>query len=217
MNNDSWLARWQQKQIGFHEATPHPLLVDCLPVLKLAADSIVFVPLCGASVDMYYLFVHGYQVIGCELSDIACRQFFTEHHLAYTVESVATFQCYQSENIKIFCGDMFQLTSTIIGKINAIYDRAALIALAVNQRQAYIQKLSELLPSLNMLLVSLTHDSDGGPPYSIDDKTLHQLFPDQMIDQLVTLTDTPTIKRLQANGKSDVCEYAYHIYKKANA
>ena len=78
-----WQQRWQTNQIGFHEATPHPLLLRHWPRLTLAPGSRVFVPLCGKSLDLLWLRTQGHEVIGVELSAIGVDAFFAEAALMY--------------------------------------------------------------------------------------------------------------------------------------
>ena len=47
MNPDFWRQRWQDKQIGFHQAAPTPLLLKHWPSLGVPAGAKVFVPLAG--------------------------------------------------------------------------------------------------------------------------------------------------------------------------
>jgi len=78
----AWHARWQQRQIGFHQADIHPLLRQFWATLNLPADSEVLVPLCGKSKDMLWLHQQGHAVLGVELSEIALREFVDEHQLS---------------------------------------------------------------------------------------------------------------------------------------
>ena len=55
MHPDYWLQRWQQKQIGFHQDRPTPLMLKHWPALGLAPGARVFVPLAGKSLDMLTL------------------------------------------------------------------------------------------------------------------------------------------------------------------
>ncbi|MEL6402560.1 MAG: hypothetical protein AAFR26_26305 [Cyanobacteria bacterium J06626_4] len=41
---------------------------------------------------------------------------------------------YSAENIDIFVGDIFQVSSEMLGSVDAIYDRAALVALPADVR-----------------------------------------------------------------------------------
>ena len=78
MDAQFWHQVWQQDQLGFQLAEAHPLLRAQLAALP-PGDS-VLVPLCGKSPDLHWLAQH-YQVIGAELSQIACRDFFAEAQL----------------------------------------------------------------------------------------------------------------------------------------
>ena len=209
MDNEQWRERWQSGQTGFHEPKPHPLLVEYLPVLNIAQGDAVFVPLCGASIDMQYLVHSGYRVVGCELSELACQQYFIENNLTYRVKQAEPFICYEGANIQLFCGDVFQLTEKITGKMQAVYDRAALIALDPEQRIPYVKKLNDLLPKMNLLLITITHDSAEGPPHSIEDKVVQSLFPNNKTIPLLTTANTPTVKRLQDRGKLNVKEHVF--------
>ena len=57
------------------------------PALDLPADSQVFVPLSGKSLDMVWLAEQGHRVLGVELSELAVRQFFDERGLVPAVHT----------------------------------------------------------------------------------------------------------------------------------
>ena len=78
MDPDFWHQRWQARQIGFHQSAPHPFLERWWPSLNAALGSRVYVPLCGKSLDMVWLSVRGYRVVGSELSSLAVEEFFGE-------------------------------------------------------------------------------------------------------------------------------------------
>src|SRR5690606_3494808 len=81
MHPDFWHQRWSDQQIGFHQSTPTPLLLEHWPALGLPAGAQVFVPLAGKSLDMAWLAAQGHRVLGVELSPLAVAQFFAEHGL----------------------------------------------------------------------------------------------------------------------------------------
>lgn len=105
MEADFWHARWQNNELGFQLERPHPLLCQCLPQL-LSGQQKVLVPLCGKSPDMLYL-AQQLPVLGAELSDIACNDFFAEHKLSYQRQRLAHHMSYRSERIEILQGDFF--------------------------------------------------------------------------------------------------------------
>ncbi len=78
MNAEFWHSRWQEKRIGFNQSAVNPLLINYFKQLNLPAGSLVFVPLCGKSIDMAWLAAQGYDVVGVELVETAVQAFFTE-------------------------------------------------------------------------------------------------------------------------------------------
>ncbi len=51
--------------------------------LKIDGTPSVFVPMCGKSLDMLFLSNQGFNVVGCDISDIAATQFFAENCLTF--------------------------------------------------------------------------------------------------------------------------------------
>ena len=78
MDRAFWQDKWASGQIGFHEAETHPLLVAHFDALDVPSAVPVFVPLCGKSLDMVWLRERGHDVVGVELSALACASFFEE-------------------------------------------------------------------------------------------------------------------------------------------
>src|SRR5690242_9993404 len=76
MDPDFWHARWAERQIGFDQAQPNPLLTKYWPSVCGANDVPVFVPLAGKSIDMRWIRERGHPVLGVELSATAIGEFF---------------------------------------------------------------------------------------------------------------------------------------------
>lgn len=145
MDRDYWLERWKKNEIGFHRSEINPYLVTYFRELNLRPGDHIFVPLCGKSLDMLWLLQQGYKVTGVELSTIACQNFFTENNLTYKLHKVDNFQQYfHNDQLQILCGDFFDLEPEKL-MVNAIYDRAALIALPPSLRERYAKKLTRNL------------------------------------------------------------------------
>ena len=81
MEIDYWLERWRQKEIGFHQSDINPYLCQYWKELDLSKGSKVFVPLCGKSQDILWLYEQGHNVLGVELSELAVEDFFKENKL----------------------------------------------------------------------------------------------------------------------------------------
>ena len=81
MQNEFWHQKWESNQIGFNQEQPNELLIQYFATLNLKAGDRVLAPLCGKSIDMLWLASQGVDVIGVELSSIACEAFFSENNI----------------------------------------------------------------------------------------------------------------------------------------
>lgn len=161
-----WRERWREGRIGFHRADANPQLIAHSAVLSEAIR--VLVPLCGKSVDLEWLAVHGFEVVGVELSELAAQAFFAERGLAPARREASGFVVYEHGNVAIWVGDFFAATSPLLGAFDGVYDRAALIALPAELRARYAAHLQTLLtPKAKLLLLTLHFDAPGGPPFSV--------------------------------------------------
>jgi thiopurine S-methyltransferase len=164
---DYWLERWQAGQIGFHRAEANPRLIanhqralgPCIRVL---------VPLCGKSADLEWLVVHGHDVVGIELSELAAQAFFAERGFTPERRELGDFVELRHGGVAILVGDFFAATPELLGHFDGAYDRAALIALPPDLRARYAAHLSTLMaPKGRVLLVTLHYDAEGGPPFDV--------------------------------------------------
>lgn len=173
-----WLERWEENQIGFHKSEANPMLVTYLGELNLAAGSRLFVPLCGKTLDIGWLLSNGHHVAGAELSELAIQQLFSELGVEPRIEELDAAKRYSAQNIDIFVGDIFDLTSELIGPVDAIYDRAALVALPDQMRARYTDHLTEITANAPQLLVTFEYDQSlkDGPPFSITADMIEQYY-----------------------------------------
>lgn len=169
MQANFWHEKWQANQIGFHRETPNPLLVDHLNALSLAQGARVFVPLCGKTRDIAWLMSQGHRVAGGELSEIAIQQLFEELGIAPQVSSVGALKLYTADGIDIFVGDIFDLTAEVLGQVDAVFDRAALVALPLEMRLRYSAHLARITQNAPQLLITFAYDQAvmSGPPFSV--------------------------------------------------
>ena len=164
---DEWLARWESGQTGWHEAGGNTALQKFWP--RPNTGSRVLVPLCGKSPDLLWLARHGHEVTGVELSEIAARAFFTETGISFEIISKGRLLHFQGleQAVTIVCGDYFQFSDV---PFDALYDRAALVALPPELRPDYVAHTKKLLkPDAVQLLITLEYDQSkaNGPPYSV--------------------------------------------------
>lgn len=129
----------------------------------------VFVPLCGKTLDIHWLLFNGYQVVGAELSEVAIQQLFTELGVEPDVAPVGRYRRYSAQGIDIFVGDIFDLSPDEIGSVDAIYDRAALVALPEPLRKRYAAHVIQLGRRVPQLLITFEYDQSkiDGPPFSV--------------------------------------------------
>ena len=179
MEHDFWNKKWESGQIGFHEAETHPMLSRHWDGFRLAAGSRVFVPLCGKSNDMRWLRARGHDVVGIELSAIAVAAFFEENGIEADRSEQGPFIAYRTPGYELLCGDYFDLTGQVLGGVDAVYDRAALIALSPEQRGQYVAHLTALLdPGTPILLVTVRFESEliSPPPFHVEDDEVKTLY-----------------------------------------
>jgi thiopurine S-methyltransferase len=179
MNPDFWKQRWQENQIGFHQAAPTPLLLKHWPSLDVPIGAKVFVPLAGKSLDMLWFASQGHRVLGVELSKLAVEQFFAEHGLQPDIETTRYGTHYRAGDIEIINSDAFGLDEAALRDCAAVFDRAALIALPPRMRQRYANELyAKLPPGCRGLLVTLDYPQDEreGPPFAVPEAEVQSLF-----------------------------------------
>lgn len=185
MEGAFWKQRWSEGKIAFHQGIANEMLVAHGGRLS----GRVLVPLCGKAEDLAYLASRGHEVIGVELVEDAVAAFFAEHHLTPTVDEPwadCTHRAYRAGAITLIAGDWFGVTREMIGTIDSVYDRAALVAMPPEMRTAYVAQLRTLVaPGTPGLLVSIAYDQARfeGPPFSVDDPEVRVHF--AQVEQLV--------------------------------
>lgn len=192
---EQWLKRWREGRIGFHRVTAHPALERYWPTLNVPRAAKVLVPLCGKSVDMRWLADAGHPVLGVEFAPQAIEQFVAERRHEILRYHQAGFDIVRQGSIELWQGDFFHLHIRQVAEIEAFYDRASLIALPKPTRQRYAFHLAQLVPpGARGLLVSLTRgDEKAGPPYSVSNNEVEQLFSPNF--RLTFLEQTPPDER----------------------
>lgn len=219
MKKEFWQQRWQSNQIGFNQLQPNPLLIEYFATLGLKPGARIFVPLCGKSIDMLWFASQGYEVLGVELSSIACAAFFNEHSIPVTITHSDTFTIYHNEKITLLSGDFFDLNKQMLDTVDAVYDRAALIALPQELRQRYATCLINLIhPRIPMLLIANTYDQNimDGPPFSVDENQVATLYGAHFNIQLLYHQIAETIPdHLRVKGLTGISEEVYYLSSKS--
>lgn len=179
MKEEYWQSRWQEGQIGFHEPQANRFLVAHFAGLRLPSLAHVFVPLCGKTVDLDWLLSKGHRVTGIEFNRAAIDEVFERLSIVPEVTKVGELTCLTSKQLTIWHGDLFALQTAHLGEIDAVYDRAALVALPSETRQRYARHLLKLAPVAVQLLICFAYDQNqmDGPPFSVTEKMIKDLYP----------------------------------------
>jgi thiopurine S-methyltransferase len=178
MDTAFWRDRWQRNEIGFHEPHANPLLVAHFASLALSPGSRIFVPLCGKTLDIHWLRSRGHPVAGAELSELAIQQLFAALGVTPFVTAAGKLIRHSAPGIDVFQGDFFDLSGRELGAVDAIYDRAALIALPEPMRAGYARHLEELTNRAIQLLICLNYEQRllAGPPFAVSGTEVARLY-----------------------------------------
>lgn len=193
MDATFWHDRWASNEIGFHKSEANPLLVKYVDELSLAKGSRLFLPLCGKTLDIGWLLSRDYRVAGAELSAVAIEQLFAELGVTPTITTVGSLDHYRAPQLDIFVGDIFTVTPELLGPVDAIYDRAALVALPRDMRARYAEHLMTLTGQAPQLLISFEYDQRvmEGPPFSVSNEEIREHYGQRYGIRVLTSLDVP--------------------------
>jgi len=194
MDEQFWLDRWREGKIGFHEGTVNEFLAR--HVGRLGASKRILVPLCGKTLDLTFLAGLGHTVVGVEWVEDAARQFFAD--AAPTVTRQSAHVRYSAGDVTILVGDFFATTPDLVGPMDAIYDRAALIALPPDTRPRYAEQVKRLAsPGSPALVITLEYPQDqmSGPPFCVEMAEVQKLYPQaELLEEKPA--DSPRLREL---------------------
>ena len=207
MDAQFWHDRWAKNEIGFHKSEANPFLVKYVHELALNKGNRVFLPLCGKTLDIPWLLSNGYRIAGSELSALAIDQLFSGLGVTPTITKNGRIAHYHANNIDIFVGDLFDVTRTMLGPVDAIYDRAALVALPDTIRSRYTAHLTDITNHAPQLLICYEYDQRAaeGPPFSISHEEVRRHYADQYQLTLLTSEEVP-------GGLKGKCAATEHVW-----
>src|SRR5262245_35520071 len=191
MDASFWHQRWEKNETAWHEGKANSLLVTSFKELSLAKGRRIFVPLCGKTLDISWLLSHGYRVAGAELSQIAIEQLFMNLGVQPEISRVGELEQWSAKDLDIFVGDIFALSRKTLGPVDAIYDRAALVAFSEDKRNQYTAHLTEMTGKAPQLLICYDYDQSlmEGPPFSMSDKEVDRHYRGNYDLTLIVSTD----------------------------
>jgi len=221
MDKNFWLERWKKKEIGFHQNDYNEFLVKYGNSFFNSAN-FIFVPLCGKTKDILWFYQYEKKVLGIEISELACNEFFHENNIKYVLKQEENFNIFLSydRNIIILNGDLFELNQEMIKnlqiEIDAVYDRASLIALPYYLRKKYVEKMLELFTNKNLkyFLITMEYDllenlqEELGPPFSVKEKEVYELYQESFVIKKIQE------KSIQRNNVINSKEVLYFMEKR---
>jgi thiopurine S-methyltransferase len=173
-----WHQKWESKQIGFHRDEVNPLLVAHIDSLSLQSGQIFFLPLCGKTLDVAWLLSQGFTVKGVEFHEPAVIALFESLGLEPEIISLGALKQYYTETLIVYVGDVFDLTGKILGQVDVVYDRAAIVALPHEIRGDYAQQIVRIARTPRQLIISYVYDQAvmSGPPFSVPNAELAEHY-----------------------------------------
>jgi len=218
MNPEFWHQRWQRGETGWHEGEINTHLRELWPQMRISPGARVLVPLCGKTLDLLWLASQGHRVLGVELSPLAVEAFFAENGLSPEITQDPPFTRHRVDEIEILCGDLFHLAPGKLGSVDAVYDRASLIALPPELRQSYAAHLETLFPTaVPRLLITLEYDQTEmpGPPFAVHPPEVESLFSgSHQVKPVAALDLIDESPRFRERGLSRLEERVYRLEPK---
>jgi thiopurine S-methyltransferase len=106
------------------------------------------------------------------------EQLFAELGLTPVATPAGRLERLAAEDVTVFVGAVFDLDRETLGAVDAIYDRAALVALPAPLREHYAAHLIELITAAPQLLVKFEYYQTRlpGPPFSVLEADVRALY-----------------------------------------
>ncbi|HEY1011676.1 MAG TPA: thiopurine S-methyltransferase [Herpetosiphonaceae bacterium] len=214
MKPEFWVESWDREgsATSFHRPDIHPFLPAYLPPEQLRGKR-VLVPLCGKTNDLRWFADHAEHVIGVELVDKAIEQFFAEQQMPFAKHG----DRYEAERLTLLNRDIFTLTPEDVGRIDLVYDRAALVALPLPMRLRYVDAIDQLLdPGARQLVITLEYaPTMATPPFSIAPDEMRDYFAAGYRVEHVAGPERPEHRMIPKFGLSFLREHAFLLTKSA--
>ncbi|XP_052774444.1 probable thiopurine S-methyltransferase [Mya arenaria] len=195
MSNEAWKQRWVDRNIAFHQDKPDPYLAEEEARMFGGQPRTVFQPLCGKTTDMIWMWERGHTVVGVEVAEQGVREFFEENGLtpeSEAVENVGTQYTTKDGRLRLYAADLFNLSMAVCGQFDVIYDRRSLVAINTADHRRYRDLLLSLMKPDGVYYLSVLEYDPAvwpGPPHSIGDSLVRDLYGEQCNIDLVLETD----------------------------
>lgn len=220
MEREFWHERWERNEIGFHSDAVNPHLERHLHRTSWPPGANILVPLCGKSLDLWWLRDRGFRVTGVEISPLAVRDFFAETGRDPDIVDRNGVAVYRLERLEIYCGDFFALGRHDLPPLQGVYDRAALVALPPRMRADYVNHIDSLTRAgTRTLLITLEYlqREMNGPPFSVPPGEVEERYSEgHRVQRLQSQDCLAAEPRFRAKGLSRLDEHVFLIEKNAD-
>ncbi|WP_114418347.1 thiopurine S-methyltransferase [Marinospirillum perlucidum] len=178
MDRAYWEAVWREEEQGFHQTRINPHLQRFWSRLKLRPQARVLVPLCGKTLDMNWLLSEGHDVVGVDYSVKARDEFLASRPYPVRFSDQGDLKLAHQGSLLFVAGDVFHLRQEMLRSVDALYDRAALVALPPAARQNYVFFLAQCLrPGAQILLITRqAPEARSLPPFNISIDEVERLY-----------------------------------------
>jgi len=218
MDPEFWHERWTKGEIGFHQHDFNAHMQAFTDRLGLNPGEHIFVPLCGKSLDLLWLLQRGYRVSGVEISRQAVQGFFSENRIEPRIRDIPGGELFEAGGLAIFCADFFATGFPGMPAIDAVYDRAAQVALPPRMRKAYAERMLGLVaPGVRTLLVTLDYPQSEmqGPPFAVTLEEINALYAKKCRLELLHSEDCLEREpRFRKKGLTQLTEYVLLLERK---
>ena len=184
--NKVWKEKWDEGRSPWHQEETNPHLKEFFHLLDDGnlKGKRIFLPLCGKTVDLKWLYDHGMSVVGVDVVELAVKGFFEDNNLDYQIEDsplLPDCKIYRHDDrLSIFVCDIFKVDAALLGgPCDYLWDRGALVAMVYDEQQKYWNIVDSILsPTAQALIECFEFDrtQHPGPPHSIPEDDLLQLL-----------------------------------------
>ena len=163
---------WDVDSTPWHKTEPNESLVKhWYKVSKGKHGLKVLFPLCGASVDLNWLYRQNNTVVGVEGVRKGVEKLFTEADVEYNVLKVESSDSWkfqtQDKKLTVYLRDFIGIPKEMVGSFDAVFDRGALEAMDESDRPGYISTVRGLLKDDFVYILSgfdYKPEQKTGPP-----------------------------------------------------
>jgi thiopurine S-methyltransferase len=214
MEPEFWIDSWEQggTKTSFHLPDVHEH-ARVLAERGLVAGARVLVPLCGKTADLRFFAESAAEVIGVELVPRAVAEFFAENDLDPVEEEPDVFR---SGNLVIRRQDVFGLRPEVLGPIDLVYDRAALIAFPADMRRRYARTITGLVgPGAAYFINTLEyHPRLPSPPFSVGPEEIAAHFGHAFDVEHVVAQPRPEHRMVEKFGLGGLVEHGFLLRRR---